>query len=254
MTTSTRIDQSAYATAVTEVIGRVVAGQSANIRAAAEILADAVEAGGVVQAFGTGHSSALSMEIAGRAGGLVPTNMLSLRDGILYGGDAPGDLDPFAERDTGIAHRIYELAPVKAGDPFVIASNSGANGSTVEMALLAKDRGHAVIGFTSLAHSREVESRHPSGKRLFEIADVVVDNCAPFGDAVLDLPGAGTVCAVSSVTAAIAAQMMTADAVGLLLARGHRPPVYLSANIPGGDQHNQHLEARYAGRIRRSAA
>lgn len=254
MSTTARIDQSAYIAVVTEVIGRLTTSQTENVRAAAEVVADALAAGSVVQAFGTGHSSALAMEIAGRAGGLVPTNMLSLRDGIIFGGDAPADLDPFVERDPAIAHRIYELAPVEPGDPFVIASNSGANGSTVEMALLARSRGHAVIAFTSLAHSREMASRHPSGKRLFEVADVVIDNCAPFGDAALSLPDAGTVCAVSSVTAAIAAQMMTADVVGLLLARGVEPPVYLSSNIPGGDEHNQRLEARYAGRIRRVAA
>ncbi|MDR3080920.1 MAG: SIS domain-containing protein [Streptomyces sp.] len=254
MSSSTPVGQAAYTAAVTEVVQRLVATQSGNIRAAAETIADAVEAGAVVQAFGTGHSTALAMEVAGRAGGLVPTNMLSLRDGILYGGDSPQALDPLAERDPETARRIYDLAPIGPADPFVIASSSGGNGSTVEMAVLAKERGHRVIAFTSLDHSRQVVSRHPSGRRLFEVADVVIDNCAPFGDAVLPLPGGGSVCAVSSVTAAMAAQMMTADAVGLLVARGHKPPVYLSANVPGGDEHNQELEARYAGRIRRDAA
>lgn len=254
MTSTATVDQGAYTAAVTEVLQRLTTTQSGNIRAAAEILADAVAAGAVVQTFGTGHSTALAMEIAGRAGGLVPTNMLSLRDGILYGGDAPESLDPLAERDPQLAHRIYELAPIRPGDPFVVASSSGGNGSTVEMALLAKEHGHTVIAFTSLDHSRQVVSRHPSGKRLFEVADVVIDNCAPFGDAVLSLPGGGSVCAVSSVTSAVAAQMMIADAVGLLVSRGHRPPIYLSANVPGGDEHNGELEARYEGRIRRGAA
>jgi uncharacterized phosphosugar-binding protein len=248
------IDLTSFANAVREAIDRLIASQTVAIQSAAAVIAEAVRSGGVVQAFGTGHSAALAMEIAGRAGGLVPTNMLSLRDGIIYGDDAPGDLDPLAERDPRTAHRIYELAPVEPGDPFVIASNSGANGCTVEMALAAKDHGHPVIAFTSLDHTRKVEARHPSGKRLFEIADVVIDNCAPYGDAVLPLPDSGKACGISSITSAVAAQMMTASAIGLLITAGRQPSVYLSANIPGGDEHNERLERRYHGRIRRGAA
>lgn len=80
-----------------------------------------------------------------------------------------------------------------------------------------------------------------------------LDNKAPYGDAVLPLPAGGAVCAVSTVTGAVLAQMVVAEVLRRLLDAGEEPPVYLSTNIPGGDHHNHALEARYAGRIRRTA-
>ena len=236
------------------LIREVGQGQRAEKAKAAEILAAAIESGGVIQAFGCGHSEALAMEITGRAGGLVPTNRIALRDIVLYGGDTLETLaDPFIERDTTIAHRLYQLAPVKPDDAFVIASNSGINGAVVEMALLVKERGHPLIAITSAAHSSGVESRHPSGRKLGDIADVTLDNGAPYGDATLPLPGGGAVGAVSSITAALLAQQIVVEVVERLLAAGIVPPVYLSDNVPGGKEHNAELEARYAGRIRRTA-
>lgn len=245
------IDQERCAAAVGEIVGTMISTQRENIAAAAALVADALAADGVVQAFGTGHSQALSMEIAGRAGGLVPTNMLAIRDIVIYGGDRAADVDRLVERDPAVAHRIYELAEVHPEDVFVIGSNSGGNGSIVEMAQLVRDRGHKLIAVTSLQHSRTITSRHPSGKRLFELADVVIDNCAPYGDALLPLPEGGSVCAVSSITSALAAQMMLAEVMARQLAAGVTPQVYISANVPGGDEHNDALEARYEGRIRR---
>ena len=245
------IGQDEFVAAAKDLIDQLATTQREAITAAAALVADCVLADGVVQAFGTGHSQGLVMEIAGRAGGLIPTNRLSLRDVVTYGGDPADSLGPHTEREPAIAHRVYELAAPRATDLFVIASNSGGNGSIVEMASLVKDRGHRLIAFTSLAHATAVDSRHPSGKHLHEYADVVIDNCGPVGDTLLPMPGGGRVCAISSITSAFAAQMMLADACARLLAAGRKPPVYLSANIPGGDDHNKALEEHYAGRIRR---
>ncbi|MFI6266314.1 sugar isomerase domain-containing protein [Micromonospora sp. NPDC051006] len=243
----------AYLAVVTETMNQVAAGQREAVGRAADLLADAVRADGVVHAFGTGHSEALSMEIAGRAGGLVPTNKIALRDLVLHGG-APADLlGPTLERDPSVAHRLYELAPVRPADVFVVASNSGVNGAIVEFASLVKERGHGLVAITSAQHSARMTSRHPSGRKLADLADVVLDNGAPYGDATLPLPGGGAVGAVSSITAALLAQQITVEVVARLLAAGERPPVYLSANIAGGDEHNHALEARYAGRIRRGS-
>ena len=90
-------------------------------------------------------------------------------------------------------------------------------------------------------------------KRSFDHADVALDNDAPCGDSVLPLPGGGTVCAVSSITGALVAQLIGAEVVRRLTEAGETPPVYLSANVPGGDEDNNTLEVRYAGRIRRTA-
>ncbi|MEV5690344.1 sugar isomerase domain-containing protein [Micromonospora globbae] len=242
-----------YLAVVTETMNRVATTQREAVGRAADLIADAIRADGVVHAFGTGHSEALAMEIAGRAGGLVPTNRIALRDLVLHGGEPVDVLGPKLERDPQVAHRLYELAPVRPQDVFVLASNSGVNGAMVEFASVVKDRGHALIAITSAQHSGQMASRHPSGRKLADFADVVLDNGAPYGDATLPLPEGGAVGAVSSITAALLAQQITVEVVARLLAAGEKPPVYLSANIAGGDEHNDALEARYAGRIRRGA-
>jgi uncharacterized phosphosugar-binding protein len=224
------------------------------IHRAADLFTEALTKGGVIQAFGSGHSEAVAMEIAGRAGGLVPTNRLALRDIVLYGGAPRSELDRYdLERDPAVAHAILDHAPVHDDDLFVIISNSGVNGVVVELATLVKERGHALVAITSHAHSDAVPSRHPSGRKLTDLADVVLDNRAPYGDAVLPLPDGGATGAVSTITSALLAQLVVAQTVSNLLQAGQVPPVYLSANVPEGDAHNLKLEALYAGRIRRGA-
>ncbi|MEV5413679.1 SIS domain-containing protein [Thermopolyspora sp. NPDC052614] len=247
------IGATAYVRHVEHLVREVSQSQADPVRRAAEIIVAALRADGVVQAFGSGHSEAIAMEIAGRAGGLIPTNRLALRDLVLYGGAPPEILTKELERDPAIAQRIYDLAPVSPKDAFVLISSSGVNGSIVEMATLVKDRGHPVIAITSVRHSRAMPSRHPSGRKLLDLADVVLDNGAPYGDAVLDVPGGAATGAVSTITSALLAQMVVAEVVRTLLEAGETPPLYRSVNVVGGDEHNRALEARYEGRIRRGA-
>jgi uncharacterized phosphosugar-binding protein len=243
-----------YALAVRDLVSQVTEESAAPLTIAGKLVVAALRAGGVVQSFGTGHSEALAMELSGRAGGLVPTNKLALRDLVVYGGAAPETVhDGRLEHAAGVAARVYELAEPLPQDIFVVASQSGINYSIVEFALLVKERGHHLIAITSAAHTARVTPRHPSGQRLAEIADVVLDNGAPYGDALLPLPGGGSVGAVSSITAALLGQSLIIEVVRQLQAAGEVPPIYLSANVPGGDEHNQSLESRYAGRIRRGA-
>ena len=149
------------------------------------LLVHSLRAGGVIQAFGTGHSEAFAMEIAGRAGGLIPTNRIALRDIVLHGARSADVLTGSLEREPWVVDELMAVSPVTENDVFVIASNSGVNGSIVGVALWAKEHGHPVIAVTSLEHTARVEPKHPSGKRLSEIADVVIDNLAPYGDSTL---------------------------------------------------------------------
>ncbi|MFC7494034.1 MULTISPECIES: sugar isomerase domain-containing protein [unclassified Nocardioides] len=223
---------------------------------AIDMITKALDAGGIVQAFGTGHSQAFAMEIAGRAGGLIPTNNVALRDVVLIGGRDLEILTSRAsilERDPGIVDELWRTIQPHPEDVFVIASNSGVNGSIVGIALAAKEHGHGVIAVTSLEHTARVTPKHPSGKRLSEIADVVIDNLAPYGDTTLSLDGATGVGAVSSMTAAYIAQLLTIGVAERIAAAGAVPPIYLSANIPGGDEHNHQLEDKYGDRLRRHA-
>lgn len=231
-----------------------LAGPNAAIDEAVKLTADALEAGGVIQAFGTGHSEAFAMEIAGRAGGLIATNRIALRTLVLR-----GDRDVSAlggaefERDPNVGDNLLALFDIQPNDIFMIASNSGVNGSILGVALAAKARGHKLIAVTSLDHTMKVTPKHPSGKRLSEVADVVIDNLAPFGDSTMALEGGIGIGAVSSITAAFIAQRITIGVAETIRLRGKTPPVYLSANIPGGDEHNRALEDLYGDRIRREA-
>jgi uncharacterized phosphosugar-binding protein len=231
-----------------------LAGPNRAIDDAITMIADALEAGGVIQAFGTGHSEAFAMEIAGRAGGLIATNKMQLRTLVLRGDRAVSDLGGAEfERDPNVGENLLALFDVQPNDVFIIASNSGVNGSILGVALAAKARGHKVIAVTSMDHTMKVKPKHPSGKRLCEVADIVIDNLAPFGDSTLKLEDGTGIGAVSSITAAFIAQRITIGVADHIRRRGKTPPVYISANIPGGDEHNSALENLYGERIRREA-
>lgn len=217
---------------------------------AIDLLVASIREGGVLQAFGTGHSEAFAMEIAGRAGGLIPAHRIALRNVVLRGSrDVEALTGPDLERDGSVVDELLALTELHPADVFLIASNSGVNSSIVGMALAAKERGHKVVAVTSLEHTNAVAPKHPSGKRLAEVADVVIDTLAPYGDATVTVGEGIKVGAVSSITAAYIAQALTVGVVTRLLADGETPPVYVSANVPGGDEHNDKLTARYGGRI-----
>ncbi|MFJ5922199.1 sugar isomerase domain-containing protein [Kitasatospora sp. NPDC092948] len=251
MTSPSAVD---FVAAARAAIDRVSSSQVEEVARAAELIADALAADGIVQAFGTGHSEAFAMEIAGRAGGLVPSNRIALRDVVLFGGRPVEILaGSELERGTESAAMLWELTDPHPADVFILASNSGVNGCVVELARLAKENGHPLIVVTSAEHTAGVRPKHPSGLRLRDYADVVLDNGAPFGDAVLPMAGGGRACGISSITAALLGQQIVAEVIRRIEESGGVPPVYLSANIPGGDEHNNRLEALYAGRIRRTA-
>ena len=241
-----------YLTEVQSRLERLTADAEAGaLDPAIDLMVGALAAGGVIHAFGTGHSQAFVMEISGRAGGLIPTNGIALRDVVLHGTrDASLLAGGLLERDASIVDELIALTPIGEGDVFLVASNSGVNGSIVGVALAIKDLGHKVIAVTSLEHTNAVTPKHPSGKRLAEIADVVIDNLAPFGDSTVPVGGSGVLAgAVSSITAAYIAQILTLGTSARIQEAGETPPLYLSANIPGGDEHNDALKARYGERI-----
>ena len=236
---------------------KVVDSQQEQIAAAAALVVESLTAGGVIQGFGTGHSRSFAMEIAGRAGGLVPANRISIPDLAFYGDLTPAQvMDPYLERDPSLAAQLLAVHDIQPADVFIICSNSGGNGSTVELARLVKERGHRLIAVTSLDHTTRITSRHPSGLRLFEVADVVIDNRGVFGDAELPLPPdadgneRGAVLATSTVTSTLVAQMLVTEVCGLLLEAGQEVPILISANIPTGDAHNERLRERYGARLK----
>jgi uncharacterized phosphosugar-binding protein len=233
------------------VLERVVRTQSESIHRAAEVFADCLERDGVVHTYGTGHSRAFAMELANRAGGLVPMDRMDLLELVPRAG-WPADqvFHPDIERVPGAGHALLASHTILPQDAFIIASNSGVNPAIVEVAEQVKAHGHTLVAVTSMDHSTRMTSRAASGKKLYELADIVIDNCGPYGDALLDMPnGKGRACSISSLTGALIGQMLTAETIGILFERGEEPPVLISANVPGGLENNTALRQKYAGRI-----
>ncbi|MGW5193116.1 sugar isomerase domain-containing protein [Kribbella sp. NPDC004138] len=199
------------------------------IRVAAGLVADALAGGKTFWVFGTGHSHALAEELYGRAGGLADVRAILEPGLMLHEGLQKSSL---LERLPGLADVLLEINPLTAGDVVLIASNSGRNAVPVEFALGARARGVQVIALTSLAHSNAVTSRAPGGQRLFETADVVLDNCGEPGDALIEVPGTPEPTgATSTLVGALLLQALTVEVVTRLTDRGQPPNVLRSLNV-----------------------
>jgi uncharacterized phosphosugar-binding protein len=140
---------------------------------------------------------------------------------------------------------------LREGEVMVVSSNSGVNPLPIEMAQLAHNQGLSVVAISSLEFSRSLAPRHSSGKRLFEIADVVLDNRCPEGDALVEVPGIAAKVGPSSSIASMAVLNATiAATIELLAKKGLEVPVLLSERHPGEFEHNNELKRRYASRVR----
>jgi uncharacterized phosphosugar-binding protein len=177
----------AYFDACEAGLAKLRAEQMENIRAAATLLADTIADGRAVFAFGASHSFMLPMELCYRTGGLMLINPIYPHGMDL--GVRPLPMTSQIERIPDYGRVLLENSPAREGDALLIASTSGRNAVVIDMALAARERGISIIGVTSVEYSTSVPSRHPSGKRMLELCDVVVDNCAPLGDAAVAVPG-----------------------------------------------------------------
>lgn len=212
-----------------------IAAQPEPIQQAAKLCADTLEKGGVIHIFDSGHM--VSSELIHRAGGLAALSALSFKlevDNLVRTrADAPPNASP------GISYKyiehVFESNQLRAGDVLFVGSVSGKTPNVIELALQAKAHGLTVIGLTSIAYSSRLDPMHPSGKRLYEVADLVLDNHAPYGDAMLEVEGVDyAICPASGMGAAAIMWAIMAGLVEEMLARGLKPSVYPSVNRPDG--------------------
>lgn len=238
----------AYFDAAEEALKKLKTTQSEAIRAAAEVLTKTILAEGAIFAFGATHSFSLVAEMVYRTGGLMLINAI-----YPHGMDLsvrPMTQTSRTERVLDLGRVFLEDSPAQAGDALIIASVSGRNAVAIDMALAAREKRLRVIGVTSVEYSQSVESRHPSGKRLLDLCDVVIDNCAPLGDAAVEVPGETQKTGpLSTVLGCAAVNAMVAETVSMLMAKGVQPPIFMSANLDGGDERNARLLAEYRDRI-----
>jgi uncharacterized phosphosugar-binding protein len=233
----------AYLKELTERIGGLLNRNAAAIATAAEAIERAGLADGLVYVFGTGHSHMLAEETHYRAGGLALTVPILSATTMLHDGAVAGTA---IERMPGVVAAIFARYPIGSNDVLVVASNSGVNAAPVEAARLGKERGATVIAITSEDYSNAVAQGRP---RLAEIADIVLDNGAPPGDAITELPdNALRVGPVSTSIGAALINAVMAEAAARLQNSEKVAPIYLSANMPGAAETNKALVARYRPR------
>jgi uncharacterized phosphosugar-binding protein len=222
--------------------------QADAVKQLAKWMAEVISNDHMVYVFGAGHAGIISEEMCYRAGSLVPVNAV-FAPGLTLN-TRPLTLETQLERLPGYARLIFEASGMSAGDLVIVHSNSGRNTVAIEMAEIAIKHGVKVVALTSVSHSKSVESRHPKGYKLMDIADLVIDNCGVPGDAVVELDNFSQKCgATSTVVGATLMNAAICEAVQLLLEKGITPPVSLSANIDGSDAHNQKIWDHYAGRL-----
>jgi uncharacterized phosphosugar-binding protein len=246
-----------YFTRANGMLARAWTANAAVISELAPVIGASVARGGMVHTFGSGHSELISREIIGRAGGLVCVN---------------GIIDPtggFVENLPGYGTRLVERHDrqyqLLAGETIIVISNSGKNGSPIDVALYARQKGLVVAALTCLAMSKATPSQHPGGSRLFEVADHVLDNGGVPGDAIVevmpggpDAPGSRPQPVFAGPTSTIIGcsvlNWLMLSVIDWLRSNGHEPPILRSQNLPGSLEHNRTLARRYQGRLSRQLA
>ena len=240
------IDAKRFKDELYDLLDTLYDSQKNNIEAAAQAIKDCIEKEGVVHVFGSGHSVGLGIDIKDRLGALVPIHIMEMSDFVTKGGvpvEVFMDRHDIFERKPNVAGKLYDLYDIKPQDVFIVISNSGINGIVIDIADLAKRNGHKVIIITSMKHTLAEEPRHPSGKKLYEFGDIVIDNCGPHGDALLETEGVAKVCSVSSICNNCIAQSMAARIIELLQNDNYELPV-----LNGDKAHDEALKKKYEGR------
>lgn len=222
--------------------------QTEKMEKAAEWIADCLSKNCWIYATGTGHSHIMAEEIFYRAGGFARIRPIFYEPLMLH---QSASESTELERESDLAMAILKDYPIQTNDLLLLFSNSGRNSVILDFALQAQRRGALVIAITNLTHSQKVTSRHKSGKRLFEVADLFLDNCGDFGDACLEIEGLDVkVGATSTSIGSALLQAIIAQAVELLIQRNIFPELFSSSNTDQGEKHNQALIAKYKEKVK----
>jgi uncharacterized phosphosugar-binding protein len=237
------------------VLDRIESTQAEAISTTARLCADAIAAGRLAHLFGTGHSRIPLEEMFPRYGsypGFHPIAELSMTFHTQVAGANGQRQAMFIERVEGLAEQILANFHFDPRDVLIVFSASGVSAVPIEMAQGAHKRGMTVVAVTSLAQSLGSESRHSSGTRLVDHADVVIDLCTPVGDAMVEIEGVDTPVGPGSTMAyAAVVNEIKVQTAGLLAERGALPPVLTSGAVVGAERAAHLFEAAYQEHGRR---
>ncbi|MEA5027028.1 hypothetical protein SDC9_105105 [bioreactor metagenome] len=230
-------------------LDKVSQTQQAPIKATAKMMGDCMLDNGIVQLFGINHNHAFTMELFYRAGGLMPFHGFNPRDLVLRGIVSKEEYDqPDFLYRKDIIDMMWKTYNVLDNDMFILASDLGNEGCVIDMAIKVKENGHKLVVVTSLTEAKKVPCKHPSGKKLYELADIVIDSCVDNPDVVIDLGNNVKINQMATLTGNTIAQMITAETYKYLVELNVDAPVLLSANVRGADVHNREISDKYLGR------
>ncbi|MDV7766408.1 SIS domain-containing protein [Peribacillus sp. CSMR9] len=216
-----------------------------SIKESVEHISKAVVSDGVIHLFGSGHSHILTEEVFYRAGGLAAIHPIFVEDLMLFKGASRSSQ---LERQNDLSEKFMLDEDIRPGDVCIVISSSGVNPVPIDVAIIAKEKGAFVIGLTSPGYANSCPSRHKKKLYLHDVVDLVIDNHISKGDTLLKSNnisfGSG-----STVIGAVLLNMIFTQVIETIIESGVTPPVFLSSNIEGADEHNQKIIAKYKTRI-----
>ncbi|MBP9478402.1 MAG: sugar isomerase domain-containing protein [Sebaldella sp.] len=234
-----------YSNEMLKQLSEIFKGQREEIEEAISEILRTLKEDKIIHTFGSGHSHMVGLELFIRAGGLGNVNAMLDQDVLTSNGALRSSK---LEKLEGLADIIWDEYNIEKDDIIIIISNSGRNALPIEMALRAKKEGVKVIAITSLKQTKEFESRHSSGKKLYEIADIVLDNKVISGDGILEVEGT-RVGAMSSINGMFIINTIVTEVMVRAEMEGIKLPIYKSQNIDSFAE-NDELYKKYRGRVK----
>lgn len=231
-----------YFAEIQQLLNRVYEKNRDTLRRLGPLIGESLAGGGVLHTFGSGHSEIISREIIGRAGGLVCVSGIP--------DPTAGAVENLPGYGEALATRYARHYGMEKGEFIIVISNSGKNCSPIEIALEAKKRGLSVVAVTCLEMARQVETLHPSGKKLHEVADYTLDNGGVPGDAMIPVPGADVKAGpTSTFSGALLLNLLHIEVVDFLASNKKPLPLLQSQNTEGGMERNLVLARTYNKRL-----
>lgn len=238
-----------YLATLGQLIERIRTSERASIASVAGRIAESMAQDGVLHVFGSGHGMIFAKEAFNRSGGLIPVN--PLYDAVLLGPFGGARKNAFVQELEAYAPAVFEGYEVRPGEVLLEFSASGAHALVCQVCLEAQRRGLYVVAVTNVAYSRSVQSKHSSKRRLFELADAVIDNPGPAGDATVAIEGVPSpVGATSTATGIAILNALVVETVERLAEMGVSPPILYSHMAPDAASHNRETFERYRNRLR----
>lgn len=236
---------------VTNLLKKIEGESSESINKAASKMAEAIEEDELIHVIGPGgHSNMGAEEMFWRAGGLVPINpILDAGTALIHGAKRSNRI----ERTPGYAEAVFDSYDIKSG-VLIIVNAYGINAMAIDCAKEAEKRNLTSIGVTSTSFADKVPddhtARHPSGEDLYNLVDIFVNCHMPYGDALVEFEEMEqNVAPSSTLVNTFTVNLLTVKTVEILLEENFEPPIWMSANLPGGDEANRKYEEKFKGRV-----